>query len=324
MNRFIQKFVANFNAPKQKRPLWFIDAKWIFALLFLMVFAISMTSYNIMQLTNRERAVESITGMIEDTLNNTEGNVLQKIEEYKQSLSENQNEAAEGEETDQDQDESVIGKALNLFFPESEIQNKSASDLKDGLLENLAVPIYEEGTSIIFTLLKGVDYATPIDSVLNKIPIYSDETHDKLMSIFVTTLVISFILLAGVVYFSWRWGKIFNSGLVIAITAAPGFLGYGYAQSFIKEWLPNIGADGGNFFINTFVVGIIQTLEKNVKDITTYQSVWFWIGIALIVIAIAGKIFFHYRKGRRHLREELKEEVKKELAEEKKETSDKT
>lgn len=309
MNRFLQKITGNFMIPKAERPGWFIDTKWIFALAFILVFATSLTSYNIMQLTNRERAVETLTGMIENTLDNTEGNVLQKIDKYKQSLG--KSEATSDHNTDQDQ--SLIGKALNTFFPAQDIQNKSATDLKDGLIQALAVPIYEEGTSVVFTLLKGIDYATPIDNVLNEIPIYSNKTHDTLMTIFVTTLIISMILLGGVVYFSWGWGKIFNPGLIITITAAPGFLGYGYAYNFIKDWLPKIGTGGSNFFISTFVVGIIQTLEKNIKDINTYQTIWFWIGIALIALAIAGKIFFVYRKKRNKMETEVRATVKAEI-----------
>jgi hypothetical protein len=292
MNRFLQKVFANFNQPKAKRPTWFIDAKWLCALGFILVFAISLTSFNIMQLTSRERAVETLTGMIEKSLTTTEGNLLEKIENYKASLATTEN----IETTDEREEKSLIGQALGFFFPESDIISKPATELKDTFLKSLAVPVYEEGTSVIFTLLRGIDYATPIDKGLNKIPIYSDETHDTLLAWFTVSLIISLILLTGVVYFSWGWGKIFNPGLIMALTAAPGFLGYGYAHRFIKEVLPEIGWGGGNFIVNTFLFGIIETLEKNLNDIRLFQTTWFWIGIILMIIAIAGKIYFIYIK----------------------------
>lgn len=304
MNRFLQKVFANFNPPKQKRPLWFIDAKWICALGFILVFSITLTSFNIMQLTNRERAVETLTGIIEKSLTNVEGNLLEKIEEYKASLNatETSDNAAPAEEG------SLLGRALGYFFPKNEIINKPATEIKNNFLQSLAVPIYEEGTGMIFTLLRGIDYATPINNNLSKIPIYSDKTHDTLVAWFATSLIISLLLLAGVVYFSWGWGKIFNSGLIIAVTASPGFWGYGYAHHFIKEVLPQIGFGGENFIINTFLFGIIETLEKNIDEVKKFQTAWFWIGLILIIIAITGKIYFSYRrKNKNSNRKKLKQ-----------------
>ena len=308
MNRFIKKITANFWVPKDKRPGWFIDAKWICGLLFVVVFATSLTSYSVLQLTDRERAVEMITGIIEDSLDSVEGNLQGRIAEYQQSL---KDQKAEGATADTERKPSVIGQALKLFFPEQDILNMSAGDLKEGLLENLAVPLYEQGTSYVFTLLKGLDYATPIDNALNRIPIYSDETHDNLMAWFVTTLIIAMISLAGLVYFSWGWGKIFNAGLVIAFTAAPGFFGYGYAHKFIKDFIPDVAAEGSNIFINIFVVGLFETLEKNFQEITSFQTTWFWIGIALIAIAVGGKLFIVFRNKRQKMETEIRAEVKK-------------
>ena len=293
MKNFFKKIAENFNVSKANRPGWFIDAKWVFSLAFILVFSTCLTSYNVMQVTSRERAVETLTGIIEKSLDTAEDGLLGKIENYKQKLAKKEGSQI-SDNTDEEKD--TIGKALSFFFPEQDIMDKPATELKELFLKKLATPIYEEGTSVVFSVLKDINYTSPIDKALKKVPIYSDETHDKLMTWFVTTLIISMILLVGAVYFSRGWGKIFVPGLIIALASGPGFFGYGYSRKFLKDVIPNVTAESGNFFINVFVVGIVQTLEKYTKEIVVFQATWFWIGIALIITAIAGKIFITYRK----------------------------
>ncbi|MFC1618176.1 hypothetical protein ACFL2B_02755 [Patescibacteria group bacterium] len=292
MKKYFSKIKSIFLTPSKKdRPSWFIDAKWVCALLFIAVFGMSLISYNAMQLTSREKAVETLTGVIETTLDRAEGDLTEQIEKYQAEL--------QASDTNGDQEnlsDSRIGQALNLFFPDTKILNTSTENLKTDFLKNVAVPVYEDGVGIVFSLLKGVDYAGYIDSGLQNVKIYSDETHAALQAWFGWTLFFSILLLLGVIYFSWRFGKLFNAGLVIAITATPGFLSYGLAYRYLRDWLPELTAGGQNFFIDVFVVSIIETIETQVGIITTFHSTIFWIGIALIIAAIGLKIYFYIKK----------------------------
>lgn len=288
----MSKFWKYFSAGKHERPLWFIDTKWVVGILFVLAFSSTMALYNVMQLTDRERAVEVITVAVEKALSKTEGNIQNLIAEYKNELAARQEEQAAEEQAE----ERPIAKILKSFFPESEILTSSPEQLQTKLLQNIAVPFYESGTSAVFTMLRGLDYAKYVNEGLQSFQIYSDETHKQLETWFGVTLTVSLVLLFGLVYFSCRWGKLFNPGLVLLVASSPGYFSYNVAHSFVVDFLPTMVTEGANIFVDIFVVAVIQTVEKNIGAIATFHIVFFYIGLGLMIAAIGGKIYMAYKK----------------------------
>lgn len=288
----MNKFWKYFSAPKAERPWWFIDAKWIVGLLFVMAFSSTMVLYNVIQLTDREQAVEVLTMAIEKSLSKVEGNIQNLIAEYKDELTARQEESAAEEPAE----ERPIAKILKSFFPESEILNSSPEQLKTKLLQDLAVPFYENGTSAVFTMLRGLDYAKYLDEGLQSFQIYSDETHQQLETWFGLTLTVSLVLLFGLVYFSCRWGKLFNPGLVLLAASSPGYFSYNVAHSVVVDFLPTMVTEGANIFMDIFVVAVIQTVERNIGSIAAFHITFFYIGLGLMLAAIGGKIYMVVKK----------------------------
>lgn len=288
----MNKFWKYFTISKEERPAWCIDAKWIFGILFVVIFSSTMALYNVMQLTSRERAVEIITGVIEKSITKMEGNIQELITDYKNSLVEKQDSLPEA----QTESDKPIVKILKNFFPDSVILNSSPEQLKNQLLQDIAVPVYESGSGVLFTLLRGVDYATYIDQGLQSFKIYSDETHAQLVTWFTVSLIVSLVMLFGLVYFSRRLGKLFNPGLVLLLASMPGYFSYGIAHQFVGNVLPTIATEGANLFVNVFVVAIVETLDKQVSEITIFHTVFFYIGLGLMIAAIGVKIYFVIKK----------------------------
>ena len=284
----MNKYWQYFKVGRKDRPTWFIDAKWICGIFFVLVFSTTMALYNVMQLTDRERAVEVITVAIEKSLSKAEGNIQNLITDYKNELA-----ARSQEQTDSEQptEERPIAKILKSFFPESEILTSSPEQLKTKMLQNIAVPVYENGTSAVFTMLRGLDYAKYLDEGLRSFQIYSDETHRQLEVSFGVSLTISLVFLFGLIYFSCGWGKLFAPGLVVLLASAPGYFSYNVAHSFVVDLLPTMVTEGANMFMDIFVVAIVQTVERNMGDVATFHITFFYIGLGLIIAALGGKIY---------------------------------
>ncbi len=290
----MSKFWKYFSAGRKDRPLWFIDAKWVVGILFVLVFSSTLALYNVMQLTDRERAVEVITVAIEKSLSKAEGNIQNLIAEYKNELAAKAEQESPAEPTE----ERPIAKILKSFFPESEILTSSPEQLKTKMLQDIAVPFYEGGTSAIFTMLRGVDYTKYLDEGLQSFQIYSDETHQQMQTWFGISLTVSLVVLLGLIYFSCGWGKLFSPGLVLLIASFPGFASYNIAHQFVTEFLPSIVTEGANLFMDIFIVAVIQTVERNIGEISAFHTTFFYIGLSLMIAAAGGKIYFVVKKRR--------------------------
>ncbi len=289
----MSKFWQYFKVGRKDRPLWFIDAKWICGIFFVLVFSTTLALYNVMQLTDRERAVEVITVAIEKSLSKAEGSIQNLISDYKDELaarSEEQDVAEPAAET------RPIVKLLNSFFPETEILTSSPEQLKTKLLQNIAVPVYENGTSAVFTMLRGLDYAKYLDEGLQSFKIYSDETHQQLQASFGVSLAVSLICLLGLIYFSCGWGKLLSPGLVILLASTPGYFSYNVAHSFVVDLLPTLVTEGANMFMDILVVAVIQTVERNMGAVATFHITFFYIGLGLVIAALSGLIYQRIKK----------------------------
>ncbi len=279
-----------FKITKSERPHWFVDAKWVFGLLFLVAFSVSLMTYNLAQLTSRERATEVISETIEMTLDKVKIDLDLEIAEYKASLENNQEETTE----DQSPARQFIAQGINIAFPNSDVQSLSVEELKGKFLLNLAVPFYEGGTDMMFNLVSHLDIRGVLDDSLQNLSIYSDETHDQIQSVFVLSLIVSIILLIGVIFFSFGWGRIFVPGLLLFATCLPGYILGVLSHDLLTEFqLAKIGEEG---LVNIFLGALLESLKGQVASITVFYSVLFYIGVALMIGAVAGRYVYKYLK----------------------------
>lgn len=199
------------------RPYWHVDAKWICGLLFIFVFCISLVLYSLSRATDASRgpkiaALAIGTGFIR-------GNTVD-TQDARKALAEHGG---------------VIKPLPNV--PSITI---TEADLKLTPAQ-ISLKVFQPITESIY--LNGIEatadkYAPNTASKerfkkdASLLQLFTKEVHQKVSNFATILFALSCLFAAGVVYFSARWGRLANMGLLLVLATLPGaFLGFALANT---------------------------------------------------------------------------------------------
>jgi len=198
--------------PIKKRQYWHIDAKWVCALLLALTLAATLPIAAAYQITAKEPATKLISytlaGLTSPDGIDSDAGLL----EIKQRILKN------GPET-------VTLAGISVVFTENDINTLSPRELRLKVFGAFAIKFYDQGA-------KGFADSQSLDaSAVEKfqkdsstLSVFTLSAHNFIGNILLIAILIDVVLISGLVYFSYRFGKLVSLGIVSLLVGLPGII----------------------------------------------------------------------------------------------------
>lgn len=261
-------------------PSWHKDAKWIFGLFLAMSLSFTFLFYNLSKITEEESAVDALTlGIALSFSRNglddkTEITILRRMV------------AGNPEKTIQP----IPG--LKLYIKGGDILNLSPREVRLKLFRQLALPIYKGGTDGLASLAESKEMKKSVEGGVGFLSIVSENSHNFLRKIFFILTVISFFLFVPFIFFSRRFGRIINAGLIILIAAFPLGIIFNFLNLVLQGQTPPVtppSGDAGLAGMAGYLAG--NVLPPVIKIVAQNYLFIMFSGLAIVTVGVLAALF---------------------------------
>lgn len=184
-------------ASEKPRPYWHVDAKWVFGILFGTTLLVNLVVFALAKLTSENIAIPLATQIVAQQFSKNGLDAEGDIEDVKQKF------LRTGEERFY-----PFGKEQDVYLTREDVQTLSPREIRLKVFRQVVEPIYYKKSKLD---LQQYGF----------IGIINIDTHALLQRLFVYSLFPLGIFLAGLVFFSYRFGKLVNPAFQLIFTAGP-------------------------------------------------------------------------------------------------------
>jgi len=261
------------------RPYWHVDAKWITGILLVFTLSITFLVFNLGQITNAENGVDFLTLMIASVFNQQSGGIDEDVtmETILQNIAEEPQGAWQP----------VPG--LNINIQEEEIEGLELREIRLLFFRKWAEPLYHDGIEGLANLADDPELRASIIEGGALLEIISAENHGKLQMALVGLVITDLVLLALLVLFSYRFGRLSSPGFVIFLAALPGILLLPLSASLGAISTPSADGEGGYTAMLANIAA--EALPDVIAIISRNYMIFLGIGSGLIFLALLCTIF---------------------------------
>lgn len=302
---------------KKPRPYWYLDLKWVCGLLFIAIFVSGLLIYNFSQIVSKKNVVDQMTTNIQNSLQKELSDFFQLANQFLKTnenyvkiiLSEAKTQldklAQDSEKALQDIEngngEKIQPiKGLDFSIDKNQIDFYS-KQIETAIFKEVASSLQEIQDKGLTGIGDREKWEQELVDKINFPKIYSADLHRKYIIISSLLFFLSFILFLAVILFSFKWGRIFNPGLLLLITSLPGFYILNRAHNYLINSTLKDLADNSNFLIQLFAKAIFDAFDQQINSIYLVYKILLIIGIVLVLTAIIGKIFIYIKhKNKKH------------------------
>lgn len=280
--------IMDTNGTSKPRPYWHVDAKWITGILLLFLLNTTFLSFLLMRVTAPAMGIDLLTIVLANSFSREGLDQEADMEIMHERIAESPNGAWQPI------------PSLNIVVREEDIAGLTPREMRLWFFRQLAEPIYYEGSQGLAGLSTDPELRNNTETEIGLVGFISAETHRKLQTTFYILLFISLALLALLVFFSYRFGRLGSPGCVIFLTALPGLIAF----SMLSGWLERGAGDLAEPTEVTAVTPYTQVFSRLALDalpeivqmaIRTYL-VLILLGFILLVAAWIGPLFLRKRK----------------------------
>lgn len=201
---------------KWVRPYWHVDAKWFFGLFFTAFLTVSLLLFTLSVLTSEKIAINLATYLVANQFSREGLDDPKGVEEFRQKASQT------GQEVFYPfGDESVS-------ITREELDNLSPKELRLKVFKQVVEPIYYQKRTPEAASQYGI------------LAYFNLETHNQIRRFFGLSLVPLVISLAGLVGFSYRYGRLISPAVPLLLTSLP----ISFFLYLIQHTTPPKGDDG--------------------------------------------------------------------------------
>lgn len=257
------------------RPYWHVDLKWVCGILLVICLSISLGLHVVSKLTSRDVGVPLATLVVAslfspDGLDSDEG--LEEIKAEYAGLA-----PTEVIHPIEGQPVTITKHDLDTLTPR---------DLRLKIFGQVVERVYDDGVEALAEetaeeTARSPDQQAEIRSEAGLFNLFSADVHQRLQGFFWLSLVPTLALLAGVVYFSHRWGRLVSVGVALLfVTFVPAVI---LLVGRIASGHAGEGAEGpAALFNNEAAAGAVRALEPAVLPV-------FALGLLLPLVAAVGR-----------------------------------
>lgn len=258
--------------------LWHKDVKWLFAILALIALHITLLGINLYRLTAEKVAVPLEATIIASTFSPDGLDDPKPIEDVKRLLK------------NQDSISPIPG--INLKITKSDLEGKTPREARVAVFAKLALPLYREGKAGVAKLVTDPKTQASVESGVSLLTIISQKNHDIIGNVVKIAGLICLLLLAGVIFFSRRWGRIFSPGLIITLASLPGAI-ISFLLTTALRLHPAATTVARDASVGDKFGAIWQVIGPDAAAILskTYQTA-LAVGFGLMILSIIGKIIY--------------------------------
>lgn len=253
------------------RPYWHVDAKWIVGILLFFTLGASLLLSALYHATEEKRAIDTGAVVIASLFSPKGLDAPEDLTPLREKLA-----------ASPDKKIAPIPNFPNVFVTEEQVNHLSPRELRLTIFRQVITPIYTKGVAGAakeFTADPAQQKQFIKDASL--LQILTRQTHETLGQILVITSIASLILATAFVYFSWRWGRVGNLGVLLLILSLPGsFAGLMFLH-------PPRDGNGGASSLPPEVAASLGT------SLGTAYFWAAWVGVGLLFVALIGKIVSH-------------------------------
>jgi hypothetical protein len=250
------------------RPYWHVDAKWIAGILLFLSLSASLLLGALYTMTEEKRAIDTGTIVVASLFSPKGLDAAEDLTSLREKAA-----------ASTDKKVAPIPNFPNASVTEEQLNTLSPRELRLAIFRQVVTPIYEKGivgAAKDFTNDPAQQQQFTKDAQL--LQLLTRQTHETLGFFLIIGSIASVVFATAFVYFSWRWGRIGNLGLMLLIVSAVGS-----AAGLMFLYPPQDGNGG------------VNSLDPEVAKAigTSLGTAYFWAvwtGMGLLVAALAGKI----------------------------------
>jgi hypothetical protein len=274
----------NCGLSSKPRPYWHVNAKWITGILLFFVLGLTLLTYNLVQITNEQPAVEAVTTALALSFSPQGLDDEKDVNLFIKQLQKSPNSSLPP----------IPG--LKIIVKESDIAGLSPREMRLYLFRQIAKPLYWQGPEGLIALTDDLVMKQKIAEGIGPISVLTLKTHQTLNKIFIVLLIISFALLLPLVFFSCRFGRLASPGLVILAASLPGtivfnFIGIVLRSNNISQ--PPTATTGISGMIGYMAANALPPMVSIIARNYLFFSI---LGLGLIFLALAGKVVWRLAK----------------------------
>ena len=273
----------NTNGISKARPYWHVDAKWITGILLLFLLNITFLLFILVQVTAPERGIDLLTVMLASSFSRDGLDQEADLEIMQQKIAESPDGAWQPV------------PSLKIIVREEDISGLTPREMRLWFFRQLAEPIYYEGQQGLTGLASTPEMAKNMEGGIGPFGLISAETHGKLQKTFFGFWLTSFALLALLVLFSYRFGRLGSPGLVIFLAALPGLIVFSGMRGWLEHNAGNPVQPAEMTTVTMYTQGITRLAADALPEIVqmairTYLTLVVF-GLTLILLALIAPLF---------------------------------
>jgi hypothetical protein len=262
---------ANSSARTHSRPYWHVDAKWISGLAMTAALGAALLLFAMASLTRPDRAVELSATLVASFFSKDGLDAPIDTTQLQQRLA-----------------ASPTGTVAPLDgFPTATITKADLSlsprELRLKIFRQIAQPVYDlgvDGAAKQFS--SDPKQQEQFAKSASFLAVLTRKTHDTLLRDGQIGLGVAALFLAGVVFFSARWGRLANPGLLLVVTGLPGAI----AGSVL-------GRAGSGMKLGPLPSDVVPAVGQAMQVVYLPAIE---VGVGLVVIAGIGRVVSGMRK----------------------------
>ncbi len=259
---------------RKSRPVWYKDAKWIFGFCFAFVLTLTLLLFNLFQLTSFKQAKNIFSFFTLDFFQ-----VDKKFDQF-------YSEILAFSRENPDEYLSIPNTSIRLNIMGKDVIQMTKEELKKAIFSQIVKESYEKGLKAIVSeeelLERAGERKQQLQLAIHIFNFFNQKIHQRLKSIFLFFAVVSLFLLLPFIFFSFRFGKIFNVGLCFCIASFPSFS----LLTILERTLPPKQIGKSNLqakFLSEVAAPLIRVAQKNYR-------IFFLISLGLIFVGMIGGI----------------------------------
>ncbi len=258
---------------RKRRPHWFTDAKWFFGIFFTVSLIIVLVLFFFYKVTAEKPAIETMTKTIAITFSPLGLDDTTEIEILKRKVLYSYNETARP----------ING--LNLTIDKEDLEGKTPREIRLNFYKKIAELLYFDQAEELREMVENNEVRNNIE-ILESLSFLSQKTHRNISGLLLYFTFITFLFAIPFIFFSKRFGRLGNPGLVIFLVNFPGVITF-----LVLSTLPQQEATPAIENIQEMIGFILSSLLPPLaEDVTRYYILFLMVGFLMIFLAIVGKI----------------------------------
>jgi len=268
------------------RPYWRVDAKWVVGLLLILALNLAMLFYNLYLVTEAAPAVETMSTMLA-VLTSPEGlDDATAIDAALEQLRANPDHAIRP------------FPGLPVELREADIAGRSPRELRLFVWRQLAEPLYREGLEGLMARIEDPEMRAGFAGGIGPLALFSLQAHQTLFRLLWIVLPCTLVLLALLILFSYRFGRLGSPGLVLFVASLPGAI----ISTALSRMPPAdallVGLEQDVGLTDRLGQVASQVLPPMMRDFSVSYTIVLLTGLALIIVAVLGGLIWRLTRRR--------------------------